>query len=62
MKARVIMPFNDKETGKLRKVGEEIEVTPTRFKEIRKAGNFVAKVDKADQEENQEKPEKAKRK
>lgn len=55
MKARVIMPFKDKETGKMRKVGEEIEVTPTRFAEITKAGRFVVEVKKeAKTEEGQE--------
>lgn len=55
MKARVMMPFKDKETGKMRKVGEVIEVTPTRFKEIKKSGRYVAPVtEEAKAEEAQE--------
>lgn len=44
MKAKVIMPFKDKTTGKVLNTGAEIEVTPERLAEIKKAGNYVAEV------------------
>lgn len=52
MKAKVIMPFKDKETNKTHNTGAVIEVTPERYAEIRKAGNYVV-------EEEPEKPKKA---
>lgn len=56
MKARVVMPFKDKETKKTYgKVGTEIDVTPERFKEINKSGRYVAPVtEEAKAEEAQE--------
>lgn len=54
MKAKVIMPFKDKVTGKVLNTGAEIEVTPERLAEIKKAGNYVAEV-KADKETKTEK-------
>lgn len=53
MKVKVIQPFKDKETGKVYKTGAEIDVTPTRLKEIKKAGRYVAEV-----KEEKKEPEK----
>lgn len=44
MKVKVIRPFNDKVTNKLRKPGEEFECTEARLAEIKKAGKFVEEV------------------
>lgn len=44
MKARVITPFKDKTTGKVRNTGSEFETTKERFEEIKKAGKFVVEV------------------
>lgn len=44
MKAKVISSFKDKETGKVRKVGEEFTCTKKRFNEILSVGNFVEEV------------------
>lgn len=54
MKAKVVIPFRDKITGKVMNTGAEIEVTPERFAEIKKAGNYVVEV-KADKETKAEK-------
>jgi len=45
MKVKVVMPFNDKVTGKVCKVGDIIDVTDKRLAEIKKAGRFVVPVD-----------------
>lgn len=44
MKAKVIMPFKDKETNKLYNTGDVIDCTPVRYSEIRKAGNYVEEL------------------
>ena len=44
MKAKVTMPFKDKVTGKTNNLGDVIDVTKTRFAEIKKAGNFIVEV------------------
>ena len=50
MKVKIQTAFNDKYTGKLYKVGEEIEITVERANEILKVGNFIEIVDeKAEQ-------------
>lgn len=55
MKAKVIMPFKDKVSKKTLNVDDVIEVTPTRFKEIKKSGRYVAPVtEEAKAEEAQE--------
>lgn len=53
MKAKVLIPFKDKETKKAYKKGDIIDVTVKRFNEITKQGKFIELV-----EEN-EKPAKA---
>lgn len=44
MKAKVVMPFKDKDSGKVRNIGEVFDVTKERFAEIKKAGRYVAEV------------------
>ena len=41
MKAKVLISFNDKYTGKKNQPGDIIEVTAERFNEINKKGKFV---------------------
>lgn len=52
MKAKVIIPFNDKYTGKEHKKGDVIEVTAARFNEIQRKGNYVEAVDESTTKEN----------
>lgn len=44
MKAKVIMPFKDKLTGKIHDTGTTFEVTAERMAEIRKSGNYIEEV------------------
>jgi hypothetical protein len=44
VKAKVIEKFIDKETGKLREVGDEFTCTKKRFAEILSVGNFVEEI------------------
>lgn len=44
MKAKVIMPFKDKEANKVRNTKEEFEVSKERFAEINKSGRFIVEV------------------
>ncbi len=44
MKVKVVMPFKDKEGGKVHGIGEVFDVTPKRFEEIKKAGRYVVEV------------------
>ena len=41
MKAKVLIPFEDKETHKKHNKGEIIEITPARFNEITRKGRFI---------------------
>jgi hypothetical protein len=41
MKAKVILPFRDKQTGKEHKPGTVIEITAQRFNEIRNKGRYI---------------------
>ena len=45
MKAKVLIPFKDKETKKVRKKGDIIDVTAKRFNEITKAGRYIEAVE-----------------
>lgn len=49
MKAVVVYPFTDKESGEVRYAGERIELEEARFDELRRAG-FVS-LDASEQEE-----------
>ncbi len=41
MKAKVLIKFKDKKTGKIRKVGEVFSVSKERFEEILTVGKLV---------------------
>ena len=41
MKAKDILPFRDKQTGKEHKAGEVIELNVQRFNEIRNKGRYI---------------------
>lgn len=45
IKAKVLIPFNDKYTGKKYAKGDIIEVTPVRFNEILKKDKLIEAVD-----------------
>ena len=45
MKAKVLIPFEDKETHKKHKKGDIIEVTPARFNEITRKGRYIEVFD-----------------
>jgi hypothetical protein len=41
MKAKVIISFRDKETQKVHKAGDIIDVPPARFNEITRKGRYI---------------------
>ena len=41
MKAKVLIEFRDKETKKVCKKGDVIDVTPARFNEITRKGRYI---------------------
>lgn len=45
MKVKVLIPFNDKYTGKEHKKDEIFDVTAKRFNEITKKGKFIQPVE-----------------
>lgn len=45
MKAKVLIPFEDKYTGKKHKKNDVLDITAARFNEILKKGNYVEAVD-----------------
>lgn len=45
MKAKVVLPFNDKHTGKNHKPGDVIEITVQRFNEIRNKGKYIEPIE-----------------
>lgn len=45
MKAKVLIPFRDKETKKAYKKGDIIDVTAKRFNEITAKGRFIQLVE-----------------
>ena len=47
MKAKVLIPFNDKYTGKEYKKDDVIDVSAKRFNEITKKGKFIQLVEEA---------------
>lgn len=51
MKAKVIVKFKDKETGKVRKVNEIFDCTKKRFEEILTVGKFVEEYKGDDKKE-----------
>ena len=48
MKAKVLIPFNDKYTGKEYKKDDVIELTAKRFNEITCKGKFVQAVEETE--------------
>lgn len=57
MKVKVRTEFKDKHTGKLHKVGDELEMTLERINEVLKVGSFielVAESKKAEQDETEQ--------
>lgn len=57
MKVKVRTEFKDKHTGKLHKVGDELEMTLDRINEVLKVGGFielVAEPKKAEQDETEQ--------
>ncbi len=55
MKAKVLIPFTDKYTGKEYKKGEIIEVTAARFNEITKKDRLVEAHDETTVEKKENK-------
>ena len=49
VKAKVLIPFEDKETHKKHKKGDVIDVTPARFNEITRKGRYIEAFDDAAQ-------------
>ena len=45
MKAKVLIPFKDKETKKVHKKGDIIDVTVKRFNEITAKGKYIQLVE-----------------
>ena len=52
IKAKVLIPFTDKETGKEHKKGEVVEMTAARFNEITRKGRYVELVEEAPETAN----------
>jgi hypothetical protein len=57
MKVKVVSKFIDKETKKVRKVGEEFSCTEKRYDEILQVGNFVVKVEEKEKKKPVKKSE-----
>jgi hypothetical protein len=45
MKAKILIPYIDKETGQKRKKGDVINITANRFNEISAKGRYIEAVD-----------------
>lgn len=45
MRAKVLIPFTDKHTGKKHKKGDVLDISAARFNEILKKGSLVEAVD-----------------
>ena len=45
MKAKVLIPYTDKETGQKRKKGDVINITANRFNEITTKGRYIEAVE-----------------
>ncbi len=52
MKAKVLIPFTDKETKQKHKKGDVITVTAKRFNEITKKGRLIEAVDETTPEKS----------
>lgn len=60
MKAKVLIPYTDKETGQKRKKGEVIDITANRFNEITAKGRYIEAVDEPAEPVNTNTKEKTK--
>lgn len=59
MKAKVLVKFIDKHTGETHKVGDVLNITEERFKEILKVGLLVKKIETPKKATKKEKDEQA---
>ena len=57
MKVRVISEFKDKRTGKLNKIGDELEMSVERINEVLKVGSFIELIEQTEPTEQKEEPE-----
>lgn len=55
MKAKVLIPYTDKETGQKRNKGDVINITAKRFNEITAKGRYIEAVDEPVNTNNKEK-------
>ena len=60
MKAKVLIPFMDKETGQKHKKGDVFNVTAKRFNEITAKGRYIEAVDEPAEPVNTNNKEKTK--
>lgn len=60
MKAKVLIPYTDKETGQKRKKGDVINITANRFNEITAKGRYIEAVDEPAEPVNTNNKEKTK--
>lgn len=54
MKVRVKAEFRDKHTGKVYKIGDELEMTVQRINEVITTGNFIELVEQSEQKETEQ--------
>ena len=47
MKAKVLIPYTDKNTGKTHKKGEIIDISADRFNEITRKGRYIEAYEEA---------------
>jgi hypothetical protein len=55
MKAKVLIPFNDKVTGQHHEKGAVINLTAKRFNEITKKGRYIELVEEAAERKEEKK-------
>lgn len=54
MKVRVKAEFRDRHTGKIYKIGDELEMNVQRINEVITAGNFIELVEQPEQEKTEQ--------
>lgn len=54
MKVRVKAEFRDRHTGKIYKIGDELEMNIQRINEVIAAGNFIELVEQPEQEKTEQ--------
>lgn len=62
MKVKVLTSFRDKNTKTIHQVGEVLEVTEERFKEILSVGKFVSKIEEKKKDDKKKSEEKSEQK